>query len=268
LLKKNRNLLIIAILITIFFAATYQYLNVHRIGYNNDILFQTSTINALLEGIYDGPMNYAELKKHGDIGIGTFNGLEGEMIGINGEFYQIKVDGRAYPVNDSMYTPFAMVTFFESDKNVKVFNALNFTQLEVYLDDMLPTQNIFISIKIDGTFDYVKTRSVPKQSKPYPPLTEAVKNQSTFEFHNVEGVIVGFRTPEYMEGVNVPGYHFHFINKDRTAGGHLLQCQVQNVNIEIDYTSDFYMSLPENSEFYEADLMKDQKTEIEEIEKQ
>lgn len=51
---------------------------------SDDILYQVSTINALLEGIYDGDTSYGELKQHGDFGIGTFSGLDGGMIELDG----------------------------------------------------------------------------------------------------------------------------------------------------------------------------------------
>ena len=234
---------------------------------NNDILFQTSTIDALLEGVYDGEITYKELKQHGDFGIGTFNSLDGEMIGLEGKFYQIKADGVAYLVDSSLKTPFAVVTFFEPDKSVSLVQDVDYDQLEQYLDNLLPTKNIFYAVKIEGIFRYIKTRSVPKQNKPYPPLVEVVKNQPTFEFHNVEGTIVGFRCPVYVEGINVPGYHLHFITGDKKAGGHLLECQIKNVKIEIDYTSEFYMALLGSNEFYKVDLAKEKKTELEKVEK-
>ena len=76
-------------------------------------VFQNSTINALLEGVYDGSMTYGELRRHGDFGLGTFNALDGEMVAFDGEFYQIKSDGIAYPVADEQRTPFATVLFFQ-----------------------------------------------------------------------------------------------------------------------------------------------------------
>ena len=97
---------------------------------NKDVLFQISTIGALLEGVYDGETTYGELKRHGDFGIGTFNGLDGEMIGLEGKFYQIKTDGIAYLFDDSMKTPFATVTFFESDKSALLNNVENYGQLK------------------------------------------------------------------------------------------------------------------------------------------
>ena len=219
-----------------------------RVQENKDVLFQASTMNAILERVYDGEITYKELKQHGDFGIGTFNGLDGELFALEGKFYQIKADGIAYPVDDSMKTPFAVVTFFEPDKSVLLDEASDYKQLQQYLDNLLPKKDIFYAIKIEGAFKYIKARNIPKQNKPYPQFSEVVKNQIIFEFHNVEGTIVGFRSPAYIEGINVPGYHFHFITKDKKTGGHLLECQMQNAKIEIDYTSEFHMVLPEGGQ--------------------
>jgi len=189
------------------------------------------------------------------------------MIGLDGVFYQIKADGIVYAVDDAMKTPFAAVTFFEADKEIRLSESMNYRALEDYLDTMLPTENIFYAIRIDGGFRYIKTRSVPGQKKPYPPLVEVVKNQPTFEFHNVAGTVVGFRCPAYVKGVNVPGYHLHFITKDKKGGGHVLKCRIQDVTIGIDYTSGFYLALPEAGAFYETDLSKEKESELEQVEK-
>jgi acetolactate decarboxylase len=62
----------------------------------------------------------------------------------------------------------------------------------------------------------------------------------------VPGVMVGFFVPNFMGAVNPPGYHFHFLSGDRKAGGHLLDCEMKKVKIEIDYISNFSMFLPED----------------------
>ncbi|MCI0453641.1 MAG: acetolactate decarboxylase [Candidatus Dadabacteria bacterium] len=234
---------------------------------NEDIAFQTSTIRALLEGVYEGDITYKELKKHGDFGIGTFNNLDGEMVGLEGKFYQIKADGTAYSVQDSMKTPFAVVTFFKSDRSVTLDRSVDCKVLEQYLDTLLPTKNIFYAIKIDGDFIYLKARSIPMQNKPYVGLAEVVKNQKTFEFQNVKGTLAGFWFPGYMEGINVPGYHFHFITADKKAGGHLSDCRLKKGRIEVDYISQLFMALPENGGFYDVDLTKGKEGELERVEK-
>jgi acetolactate decarboxylase len=213
-----------------------------------DNLFQVSTINALLNGDYHGSITFGELRRHGTFGIGTFDALDGEMIGLEGRFYQIKADGIAYPVSDSMTTPFAVVTPFEADQIVPVPDEMDYEGLQRYLDGLIPDTGIFYAVKIEGTFKYIKTRSVPRQKEPYPPLSEAVKDQTIFEFHNIKGTIVGFRCPDFVKGgINVPGYHLHFITADRKAGGHLLACQIQQATIALDDTSKFYMVLPQQA---------------------
>jgi acetolactate decarboxylase len=221
-----------------------------------DVLFQISTINALLEGIYDGEITFEELKRHGDLGLGTFDALDGEMLMLDGKIYQIKADGKVYTVEDSMKTPFSVVTFFEEDTTLFLDYPLDYKSLEGFLDEILPTENIFYAIKIKGKFKYVRTRSVPAQRKPYLPLSEIVKTQPEFEFHNTKGTLAGFRLPEYINWINVPKYHLHFITEDKKRGGHLLECETDRIKIGIDFTENIFISLPETKEFYDADLNK------------
>jgi len=258
---KRTYFILVAISLVLSFSGCS---NLHK---DNDVLYQTSTINALLEGVYDGDITFQELKEHGDLGLGTFHALDGEMIALDGDFYQIKSDGIAYPVDASMKTPFAVVTFFESDQTISIDNQLDYKGVEGLLDSIFPTENIFYAIKMEGMFSYIKARSVPRQNKPYPPLVEAAKHQKIFEFYDVKGIIVGFRIPQYMKGINVPGYHLHFITDDRKAGGHLLACKIKDVNVEIDYTSNFFMVLQENDAFYNMNLTKDKQKQLDRIEK-
>ncbi|MGR3176562.1 MAG: acetolactate decarboxylase [Candidatus Anammoxibacter sp.] len=258
------KLLISLLAILIFFITTCEC---SPIGQDKDVLFQTSTINALLEGVFEGELTFEELKEHGDFGLGTFNNLDGEMICLDNKFYQIKADGKVYPVGMTQMTPFAVMTFFEPDATASLKEPLDYRQLKQYIDELLPTRNIFYAIKIEGAFKYIKARSVPKQKKPYPDVMDIIKSQPIFEFDNIKGTIVGFRLPKYMNGINVPGYHFHFITADRKSGGHVLECLIQDVKIEIDYTSRSYMTLPALDDFYSADLAKENKIDINKVEK-
>ncbi len=221
---------------------------------DREILYQASTIQALSAGNYDGQTTLCALKQRGDFGIGTFQGLDGEMVVLDGNFYQVKVDGRVYPVNEAAGIPFAQVTFFGTDKTFAIDHELSYADLGQYLDRLLSSKNLFYAVKITGRFSYVKTRSVPKQARPYVDLEQAVKEQKVFEFHDIKGTIVGFRSPEYSKGFSVGGYHLHFISEDRKNGGHLLDFQACGVKAEIDETADFYLSLPTNEEFLNLDL--------------
>lgn len=223
-----------------------------------EVLYQVSTINALLNGVLDGAETYAEVQRHGDFGIGTFEGLDGEMAAVDGRFFQIRADGKAYPAGAGMTTPFAAVTYFDADITAAIDNPMDLAALAKRIDSLLPSPNMPYAVRIDGRFRYVKTRSVPKQARPYPKAEEIVKNQPTFEFHDVQGTLVGFRLPEYLRGVGVPGYHLHFLTADRSAGGHLLAAEVVHAKVSIDITPEVDIALPTSPAFYRVDLSSGQ----------
>jgi acetolactate decarboxylase len=229
-------------------------------------IYQTSTINALLEGVYDGAVTFGELRQHGDFGLGTFNGLDGEMIALDGEFYQIRSDGLARPVDDDQKTPFAVVQFFRPEFKQALDDELDFDQLKEELQQHHRSVNFFYAVRIDGLFSYLKTRSVPRQHRPYPALVEVAKEQPVFEFYDMEGTLAGFRFPDYAAGMNVPGYHLHFITRDRTAGGHVLDLRLKQGTLSVEHTANFHMELPESGGFLEADLAKDQRDAIHQAE--
>jgi acetolactate decarboxylase len=207
-------------------------------------LFQTSTVDALLEGKYEGDVSFAELGERGDFGLGTFDALDGEMICLDSTFYQVKADGQAYAVDKRARTPFAVVTIFEPDTSQTLSMPVDFEALCDHLDVVIGGRAVCAAIRVDGRFEYVKTRSVPRQQKPYPPLVEVVKNQPTFELHDVSGNLVGFRFPDYAQGLNVSGYHFHFITADRSAGGHVLGCTLVRGELSIDHEGDLRLEVP------------------------
>ena len=221
---------------------------------DRDTLFQASTISALMKGVYDGSMTVGQLRPYGDFGIGTFQALNGEMLELDGIFYRASLDGSITVVPDDTITPFAVVTFLDKDQVVNIAQQMDLSQLQSYVDSQVASENYFYAVKIEGKFSYMKTRSVPEQSKPYPPLTEAVKNQQVTEFHDVEGTMIGFRCPPYVDGVNVPGYHFHFIDKGRKMGGHVLDLRTSDVKLTIDNTANFVMVLPGTQGFNKVNL--------------
>ncbi|WP_321428443.1 acetolactate decarboxylase [uncultured Methanolobus sp.] len=231
-----------------------------------DTIYQFSVIDALLEGVYDGEITCAELKENGDFGLGTFDGLDGEMLELDGVIYQVKADGNVYKTNDTETSPFAAVTFFETDIQEDINTEMTGQGLASYIEELLPSKNLMYAVKITGNFSYMKTRSVAAQEKPYPRLVDVTKDQSVFEFNDTEGSIVGYWMPEYINGINVPGYHLHFITADRTAGGHILDYTINSGTIEIDSCDSFYLELPENENYLSTGLSADNEGDLEEAE--
>lgn len=208
-----------------------------------DTIYQVSTLNSLLMGNYDGYESVEVLKNNGDLGIGTFDTLDGEMVMIDGKVYKVKSTGEVVEVEDSVTVPFAAVTYFERDRKVTLSGMTNLDTLKLELDKQITDKDMFYAIRIDGVFQDVKVRSVPKQEKPYPVLTEITKNQPVYEYKDVKGSLVGFWCPEYVGGTNVPGYHLHFISEDRSQGGHLLDVSFESAEAALDISDDFHMSL-------------------------
>jgi acetolactate decarboxylase len=121
--------------------------------------------------------------------------------------------------------------------------------LTAKLDGVLGSDNLCYAVRISGQFGYIKTRSVPRQARPYPPLTDVVKDQAIFEFTDVRGTIVGFRMPPYVTGINVPGWHLHFLAEDLSGGGHLLDCRCDEATAQIDETDGIMLDLPRTEGF-------------------
>lgn len=222
-------------------------------------VFQVSTIGALMQGVYQGAVPVSVLKEKGDFGIGTFEGLDGEMVIVNGKIYKVLVDGVASAAADSEQTPFAVTTFFKADKTTLITQEMSDVQLKRLCDQMQPSKNFVYAVKITGDFSLVKTRSVPKFTKPYPGLKDAVKQQRVFELSNVSGTLVGFYFPRYFDGVNVGSYHLHFISQDKKTGGHVLECIIRKGIIELGVCTNFHLALPSEGDFLSADLTKEDK---------
>ena len=243
---KGKWLLACALIILISIGAFYalwQFRADASSVVDRDVLFQVAAFNTFSKGNYTGYTSYGELAKHGDFGIGTFDGLDGEMLALNGVFYQIPSNGIPRQVDAGMETPYATVTYFEADQTLTVSD-VNYTQLKSTIDRVLNSSDAIYAIKVSGTMDYAQTRSPQKQSQPYPPITDALKTQSVFTLSNVSATAVGFWFPTSMNGVDYACYHLHLITDDHTAGGHLLDCIIRNATVEVDQINQYNLMLP------------------------
>ncbi len=220
-------------------------------------LYQTSTMTALLGAVYDGETTMAQLLEHGDFGIGTFDALDGELIVLDGVARQFRDEGQAAEVDLDSKTPFACVTFFEPEKTVSIDHFLSKHEFEQLVDRMVGNDNLFAAVRVTGTFEDMETRTVFRQFDPYPPMLDVVKRQPTQKLGVAHGVLMGFRTPEYMQGISVAGYHLHFLTSDNQLGGHVTNYRVLNALVEVATMSDIEIALPRSKAFAQANLNPD-----------
>ena len=230
------------------------------------MLYMSSPINALLEGFYRDDITIDTLKQKGDFGIGTFNNLDGEMIAWGGRFFQLDLDGDAHPVGGEMKTPFSTVCHFQPTLTETIAAPISHEEFGGRLKSILPSDNMFYALHMEGRFRTVVTRSVPKTEN-YRPLAEATDRQKIRRFENVEGHLVGFYTPSFVPSVNVPGYHFHFIDRTFSAGGHLLSCEPERLDIQLQIFFSMELTLPKTLDYLTASFSRDAKKDLEKAER-
>lgn len=232
-------------------AALAQYL-----GTPFHTLFQVSTSGSLVAGVFDGAVSVEELLRHGNFGLGTLAGLDGEMVVLDGTAYQAKGDGSVRALPGDAKAPFAVVTAFVGGSSRPMDAVSSFDELGAACDPVRKSANLFYALRIDGHFEHVHTRAVNPAS-PGATLAEAARTQPEFYFENVDGTLVGIWSPSFSAAFSVPGYHFHFLSDDRTKSGHLLGCRAARLQLRSEALDNFHLSLPESAAYLQADLSKD-----------
>lgn len=213
-------------------------------------VFQTSTIAALMDSRYDGDLTVGEVMAHGDLGLGTLAGLDGELIIVDGQAFVGRTDRSLSPVDPATTTPFAVVTPFAPGDPVDL-GEMDHHELLARLDALAPAT--VSAVRMEGRFRRLHLRSVPKQRTPYPPLDVVVTEQAEWEVHDVDAVVVGFRFPSEAAGLEVPGWHLHAMAFDHSTGGHVLEADIASGRAWMDATDEVHVELPPGVEMTGAD---------------
>ena len=228
-------------------------------------LFQVSTPGALVEGVLDGAVSVAILRQHGDFGLGTYADLDGEMIVLDGEFYQVRSDGSIHRPADDQLAPFAMVTHFVPDRTVTMDTFSSISEMLAQLDVHCPDANLFYAARLRGRFAHVYNRATCKVA-PNEALVQAAAQQGEFHVENVSGTMVGFRMPGYVKTIGLPGWHVHFLSEDHARGGHVLGASGQGIELALELIDDFRLALPETASFIASNLSRDTATVLDKAE--
>lgn len=232
-------------------------------------IYQVSLLQSLLCGDYHGSVEIRKLKRHGNAGIGTFNRLNGELIMLDGEVYRASGDGSVELVSDDETTPFSVVTYINPKERENIKEVPDYETLCDKLNREVEEKGInrFYMIRIDGMFRNINVRSVYAQEEPYRRLSEVMENDQTFfDYENTEGTLVGIYCPPYMASLNAVGWHMHFISKDKTRGGHVLNVNISDGTLTMEHVDGFSVHLPQNEAFHRYDLSKDQSDDIRKVE--
>lgn len=224
----------------------------------SDKIYQYSIWRAFINLIYDGEITINELKQHGNIGLGSYSTLSGELVMVDGKPYKIPESGNVEIASDDETLAFTTATYFDNDTSFNLSGKLNPEELESKLDETLPSQNEFYAFKIHGTFETIKLGGIAKQEKPYEKgLDELIPERPTYEATDIAGTIVGFYEPEFVGDLGSQGYHFHFISDNEEYGGHLMEFSTSALEVQVDKITGFTFDLPETEAYRNVELDKE-----------
>jgi len=231
-------------------------------------LYHIGLIDGFLGGLYDGVMSYATLKQHGDFGLGAPDHLDGELTILHGRVYQTQASGHTFEPNDSASTAYAFVHPFKADTTIVLPGSTDKHQLEQALDRLLPTVNGLYAIRLTGQFKRLKTRAFPSVSqKPYAALATMLPRQHVFEYESIAGDVIGYRLPAFVNGVNIPGYHFHFLSLDRAKGGHVLDMETERIVVQVDSLAGYTVDVPKTFDYQRFNFNLDRRADIKQVER-
>ncbi len=226
------------------------------LGVDHQTIFQVSTVGALVEGVYEGAVRIGALREHGDFGIGTFEGLDGELVALDGDFFRIRTDGALQQAGDDALSPYAMVTHFTPARTVTVPECASFDALGTALDELRDSTNHFFAFRIDGAFPSLHGRAACKVPEGTP-LVDATARQREWALEDLRATLIGFWSPGYAAHFDVPGYHFHFVDEARERGGHVLGCTSGPLVVGVARLDQLMVALPETADFLTAALGTD-----------
>ncbi|MCO4291489.1 acetolactate decarboxylase [Solitalea sp. MAHUQ-68] len=230
--------------------------------------YQYGIADAFIGGLYKGTLTLNELKQHGNFGLGAPDLLDGELIVLDGKVYQTKANGETFEPNNKVTTSLSFVTFFKADTSFVINSQLSEQSASAYILNLLKNKNRMYAIKITGTFDKVKTRAFPPfKQEPFPPLSSILDQQQFFNFQNIEGTLVGFYLPSYLNGVSIAGLHFHFLSSDKKHGGHILNYSGSNFKIEIAQLKSFHLEEQRDPALQNFQFKKTANESLEKVEK-
>ncbi len=228
-------------------------------------LYQISSTAALVQGVLQGALSSDCLRSNGNFGVGTFDDLNGEMVALGGEVYQMCADGTIKHRPDSFEVPFAQVCRFTARQNCSLLQIEDFASLEMACTLLRSSDNLFYAFQIEAQFHTVQARTV-RRGPEGTSLEAAGRDEAKFSWNDIGGSLVGFWSPPFTSSFSVPGYHFHFISDDRTKGGHVLNCSFQKAKVSVQVLSEFDVALPSSGPFLKADLSIDTKSVLHKVE--
>lgn len=231
-------------------------------------IYSFSSISALVKGDYYPNFNCKEILSKGNFGLGTFEGLNGELILIKNNVYQLVDNTNITLCEGDEKIPFACVCDFDYRNFDVKFSNINKKELEEKLLSLIDSKNFVQAFYGKAKFKKIFSRTVRKQEKPYKEMAEIINSQSELEIENIDAELVAFYTPSIFSKIGVEGFHWHYLSTDKKYGGHVFDMEIDEIELVINSFSNFAYFSPNSQEFKTMNLDDDSiKESIEKVEK-
>ncbi|KZS40036.1 hypothetical protein AWE51_10375 [Aquimarina aggregata] len=223
-----------------------------------DLFYHYSIWWAFVNKIFEGDIDAKELKSKGDLALGSYNFLDGELIMLDGVLYQATEDGKVHKPDNAAKIAYANATFFDAEQSFKIDKVNGYDSLRSIINEHLTSKNYFYAFKIHGDFKKMKCGGLHKQDKPFVKgLDVLIPNRPVFERENFSGTMIGFFCPEFIGNINVAGYHLHFVSDDEQFAGHVMEFEAENLTVEIDMMNEYQFVLPKTDDYKNAGFEKE-----------
>lgn len=224
-------------------------------------IYQFSSINALVGGVFDGLFSVYDIKQKGNFGLGCTITLKGELIINDSNFFEAAGRQNLRVMKEEEHLPFAQITTFKADRIIEI-DHINKTNLYDHLAQHTLLDNIFLAIKIEGVFNTIKIRRPDDTGKVYPSLSDLSAGQLVDNITDISGQLIGFWTPKFFQNISVEGFHFHFIDIEKRIGGHVLDFSIDKARISYEVKNMINIELSENESYLRHDLNIDNIVDI------
>ncbi|MBP6409485.1 MAG: acetolactate decarboxylase [Pseudarcicella sp.] len=251
--KTSLNIFLFSISITLISCKSTT-----QITESQKTFFQYNIWGAFVNKVFEGNMTIGELHQKGNIGLGSFDKLDGELVMIDGVAYRVREDGSITVGQKNDTIIYADATFFKPTDSFTLENIENYDILRKELNKKIPTPNVFYAFKIYGEFENITLGGLHKQEPPFTKgLDVLIPARPVFKGTNIKGTLIGFYCPAYIGNINTTGYHFHFLADNKSIGGHLMDLKFSaSAKIELQALQNYEFRLPESKDFEKVQFDK------------
>ena len=233
-------------------------------------IYQISTLQALALGYTRPVVTVKELLEHGDIGLGTFEDVNGEMIVVDGQCFRATEDGTVWEAEPDMGVPFASVAKADFSPGFEVRDIPDIEKMKELLTLKIEEDfglNSMHIVRIDGAFNRVCARSESAYRSQHVDLKDILsQTQRDFMFENIAGTMVCIYYPDYMDGINAPGWHLHFLSEDQSKGGHVFDLELESGKVQLAKINNIEIQLPTEPAFDTYSLKEASGNDIKQVE--